>query len=927
MRPRQRRRVLVIQWARLGDLFHTRPLCEELKRLCPLTDLSFSCDARYSSVVEKFPEVDTVLPVNLGLLSAESRTDIFIAEALSDLVSLASSVGHYDSVYNVTNNSAAIMLAGLCGTSDIYGYGHSKSDLLVNCHFHSDSENTHIASAWQSLANLDSPRNYPISLTQTGQSHHEKQAAVICDAGSPLRSFKSETIEAIIEVLLTRGFKVMLLGSVTSARGCSDSGLNVVDKRGDTSLDELRIALSNCSHVIGPDTGALHYATALGCNVFGIYLDLADPRKTGPLSYTARTIASAHQDSRFLSTLVNEIDEWLDSGVKGTWTKESEEIAGLASSTLSIIITEYRHTHYADQLLNNLNTLALPEGTEVIVMSSGMDTLEAEWAIERANVISDCTSERRSFAEACNTGAQLAKGDWLLFLNDDCEISATAFLRMWESRSTDRIIAPRLRYWDNTTQSAGFRFDGERVVDMTEPSESINCVERHGVSAAAMLVSRTAFKHLGGFDKAFINGYEDVDFCLRANNLGIPSEVVDCDVLHYRGSSEDRYDHDDRNLDLLCARWRTTNIAVKTAAQTSIESVSPILILGEDDPNSAGVYLRWRSPLQQIGFKEECDFSYRQIAQLSSIGFETSLFNAKHIIVFRLPLTYDTRTSLSDWKNSGSRKLQFDCDDILLNRFRSGSVRSIKRWDYEESIQDIVNMSDVLSGPNDDVLGQFGDTLGQTVCIPTPPCPEHIIERRTNNRRDRFTIGYAGSQVHKIDFALITPMLESFLEHHDDAWFYWWGAHPGPIAFHPRVRCGGPWLDHYPSHLTRVQAVDVDLWLAPLNDTAHNRARSPIKAYEYVGMLSPCLFSNVGPFRQLLSQVAPEFLVENDSGSWRTAMEFARDAILSESLTPTLSKARDHVMSLTVSLDDYRRLFSSSIEIRELQKQHVELLQ
>jgi GT2 family glycosyltransferase len=58
------------------------------------------------------------------------------------------------------------------------------------------------------------------------------------------------------------------------------------------------------------------------------------------------------------------------------------------------------------------------------------------------------------------------------------------------------------------------------------------------VSGAALLIDRAAFQRTGGFDEAYFLFYEDIDFCLRANELGIRTVVDDTWVMrHARGHS------------------------------------------------------------------------------------------------------------------------------------------------------------------------------------------------------------------------------------------------------------------------------------------------------------------------------------------------------------------------------------------------------
>jgi hypothetical protein len=68
-------------------------------------------------------------------------------------------------------------------------------------------------------------------------------------------------------------------------------------------------------------------------------------------------------------------------------------------------------------------------------------------------------------------------------------------------------------------------------------------------------VRREAFERVGGFDTAYRNGYEDVDFCLRIGRLGYEIHYCAESVLtHLETVTRDFRDHD-RNGALFLERW------------------------------------------------------------------------------------------------------------------------------------------------------------------------------------------------------------------------------------------------------------------------------------------------------------------------------------------------------------------------------------
>jgi GT2 family glycosyltransferase len=77
------------------------------------------------------------------------------------------------------------------------------------------------------------------------------------------------------------------------------------------------------------------------------------------------------------------------------------------------------------------------------------------------------------------------------------------------------------------------------------------------VTAACWAVRREVFLGtLGGFDEAFVNGYEDVDLCLRAYRAGLACVVAPGSVIVHHGSSTPgRFDRENANRREFLSRW------------------------------------------------------------------------------------------------------------------------------------------------------------------------------------------------------------------------------------------------------------------------------------------------------------------------------------------------------------------------------------
>lgn len=133
-------------------------------------------------------------------------------------------------------------------------------------------------------------------------------------------------------------------------------------------------------------------------------------------------------------------------------------------------------------------------------------------------------AEGGTFAENCNLGADGTAADVVVFLNDDTiplvgwfEPLIAAF-----DDPTVGIAGSKLVYLDGSLQHAGvgFRLRGGllEAFNITDADPPARYVE--AVTGACLAIRTDLFHDLAGFDVGFVNGYEDVDLCLRARDAG-----------------------------------------------------------------------------------------------------------------------------------------------------------------------------------------------------------------------------------------------------------------------------------------------------------------------------------------------------------------------------------------------------------------------
>ena len=246
-----------------------------------------------------------------------------------------------------------------------------------------------------------------------------------------------------------------------------------------------------------------------------------------------------------------------------------QEASLSAVPPVSIVIPVYGHAFYT-----RLCFLALPPSipgwpaVEVVVVDNGSDAETAALLDRLAPPYHVLRQPANAgFAPACNRGAALARGRWLVFLNNDTvpQPGWLDALVAEAERAGAGIAGSKLLYPDGTIQHAGVGFhdDGSPfVLHHCRPAdwpEANRPRDVRAVTGAALLVDRALFADLGGFDERYLNGYEDLDLCCRARERGQCVRYVPDSVLYHFGSvAAGRFAAHDRNAALFEERWGET---------------------------------------------------------------------------------------------------------------------------------------------------------------------------------------------------------------------------------------------------------------------------------------------------------------------------------------------------------------------------------
>jgi GT2 family glycosyltransferase len=184
---------------------------------------------------------------------------------------------------------------------------------------------------------------------------------------------------------------------------------------------------------------------------------------------------------------------------------------------------------------------------EVVVVDDGStdETRELERVVSGIRIVRNASN--RGFIDACNRGAETARGELVVFLNNDTLVSNDWLSRLVEpfEEPDVGVVGAKLVYPDGRLQECGGIVFGDgsawnygRGDDPANPRYEF-LAEAHYCSGACLAVRRDLFRKLAGFDARFAPMYyEDVDLAFAARAAGFRVLVQPASmVVHAEGGT------------------------------------------------------------------------------------------------------------------------------------------------------------------------------------------------------------------------------------------------------------------------------------------------------------------------------------------------------------------------------------------------------
>ncbi|MEX1117090.1 MAG: glycosyltransferase, partial [Akkermansiaceae bacterium] len=185
--------------------------------------------------------------------------------------------------------------------------------------------------------------------------------------------------------------------------------------------------------------------------------------------------------------------------------------------SVSVIVCTRNGTSRIGDCLRAIGKLA-GGGMETIVVDDGSEDGTAEYVAQNFPWARLLVLEPSGLSAARNAGAEAALSEILAFTDDDCEPDAEWITRIRPVFQDGRYaaacgpnLAPGPRTWEEAVVGAAPGAPSHVMLDDEEAEHLPGC---------NLVVRKSAFDAIGGFDPQFHTAGDDVDFCWRLRDAG-----------------------------------------------------------------------------------------------------------------------------------------------------------------------------------------------------------------------------------------------------------------------------------------------------------------------------------------------------------------------------------------------------------------------
>jgi len=303
------RRILIVKLSAMGDVVHALPVVSYLRRAAPSAEIHWAVDARFAGLLEGNPGIAKVVPMPIKEWKGRLGSPATWREAGNAAEALRG--GKYDLAIDLQGNIKSGVVTYLSGASLRYGFpreiARERQNLwFTNRHPPAVEEDRHVTRKILRVASAPFGGEFRIDdlKGEVGNTPEETAAAerLLFDAlpGAAPRlavhpgttwntkrmdpAFWAETVRLLRGIFPSMG-TFLSWGTDREREECLAIRYLVGERVAllpRLGYKALAAAYRTCGHMIGPDTGPLHLAAAVGAKTVSVFRG-SDGRYAAPV--------------------------------------------------------------------------------------------------------------------------------------------------------------------------------------------------------------------------------------------------------------------------------------------------------------------------------------------------------------------------------------------------------------------------------------------------------------------------------------------------------------------------------------------------------------------------------------------------------------------------------------------------------------------
>ena len=660
----------------------------------------------------------------------------------------------------------------------------------------------------------------------------------------------------------------------------------------------------------------------------GLLLRIFEQTGHQPLGHIADPLihcpAIAHDEAQQTATLAAHFERrGRPARIESGWFKNTRRVRfdRPADVSVSVVVMTHSQPGYLKSCLETLMETAGKAPNEVIVVAHAVDDPDLDAYLDTLAAGSlgiECTvlREEGEFrpAEFRNRAAKKARGDYLLFVDDDTEYFHEDWLDAMLGHAVacglsavgPRLVSstdgpPRVVGGGKILGLEGFAADvAEGTPSMVDSRWDLRLQLDQGISAlpaTCLLVNREHFNALGGFDAEIAPLlFHDLDWCMRSlRGGGRLAWMATIDVAHQQGITVRQQSRTPAQQ----ASWLARQESERTAL---LERHLPLISL---DPNYNRNYSLRQSHALDLEAVADWNPRFRDRPRFLGAPLTTGAGQYRIVAPFKAlakaglaqctivhPIAENRLRALTAAeiaRLAPDTVVYQNCIEEVMIRQMAESVRLNPAIDHIATIDDRLGdlprenphhalhlrqgrtrLRESLSHckrlivTTESLRAYFEDLIDDIRVVPNRLENEvwGALEALPNEGR-KPRVGWVGAMQHAGDLRLIEPIMRALS---DDVDFVLMGMCPDFLK--PFVKEVQPFvsIQDYPA---RMASLRLDLALAPLEIHPFNESKSNLRLLEYGALGWPVICTDIDPYR---TEDPPVLRLPNDHAKWIAAI-------------------------------------------------------